>query len=175
MTVIVALFDNSQLWLGSNSQGTVGATRLPGHESKWRFYGDWAIAFTGSGFPSEALAAKATDFPGKAEDHQQVTAYIRDVFEHFDIGEQKKMKNFDAQGLIVHRGGRIFDMDQYTSMSEVPKGTMWARGCGMDYALGADEVSKALSQTPEDRIRRAVEASIALDCDCPGHPIVEKF
>ncbi len=174
MTVICALYAQNEIHLGCNSQGTVGATRLPNHQSKWQFFGDWAIALTGSGFPSDVLESERKEFPSTSENILEVTSFIRSIFNDYEIGDAKKMKNFDSQGLLVHKSGKIYDMDGYTSVSMIPENTLWARGCGMDYALGADEVSKKHGASPKERVEAAVEASIELDCDCPGKVILER-
>ena len=68
-------------------------------------------------------------------------------------------------------------MDSHLALSKIPPNKVWARGSGIDYALGADfALAKISSDTPhEDRVRISTEAAIANDTSCPGSAVVRQF
>ena len=78
-------------------------------------------------------------------------------------------------GMFVHKDGGIWDFDSRLTLTPVAPDTMWARGSGGDFALGADHVAKAAGQSAEARMKSAVAAAMALDISCPGAPIIERF
>lgn len=178
MTIVCALFDpgEEKFHLGSNSASMVGSTILPESETKWARFSDWAIAVTGPGLADNAMKAERAKFPTQTDDINKVMQFMRAVMEKYAIGEKEEgYQNFGFSGLLVHRSGLFYDMDSKMALSPIPPDTLWARGSGMEFALGADEVSKLVNFSPEKRIKYAVTAAVTLDCDCPGEVITETF
>ncbi len=178
MTILCALFDQREncFWLGCNGSALVGQTRLPEKRSKWLRLADWAIAFTGSGIADMAIISERPKFPSHSEDVQQIISFLLTTFEKYNIGEKEEgHQDFNLSGLLVHKSGLLFDVDSRLSVSAIPQGTLWARGSGMDFALGADEVAKKWGISAEERIEFAVQAAIDLDAECPGDVMIENF
>ncbi|MGF1544623.1 MAG: hypothetical protein ACFB00_09015 [Parvularculaceae bacterium] len=178
MTIICAVYDPDagKFWLGCNSGSLVGDTIIPEHRTKWLRFANWAIAFSGSGVADDALETERGKFPNQATDVHQVTAFIRASFERYDLGEKDDgAKDFGVSGLIAQTGGMLYDVDGRLSLGRIPEGTMWARGSGMDFALGADMAMKTKGFGPQERLETAVLTAIDLDSGCPGEPIVESF
>lgn len=180
MTVICALCDehSKEIWLGCNGGGTVGNIRLPRSVSKWEYAGDWALGISGVGLAQNVLQINAEDFPEDASSPLDIVLYLKAVFADFDFGSKDSDEvapTYDLSGLIAHRDGRIWDMDFRLAIDEIPAGTLWARGSGMEFALGADFPLIGSDRSAEQRVRNAVEAAIFYDTDCPGEPLVVKL
>ncbi|MEL6507705.1 MAG: hypothetical protein AAFR29_08725 [Pseudomonadota bacterium] len=178
MTIVCALYDddNRRFWLGCNSGSLVGKTILPEHQTKWLRFANWALALSGAGIAVNAVAAERAKFPNQTEDVNQVIAFLRAAFAKYDMGEMEgNAKDYDVSGLLVHNQGAFYDVDTRLSTSKIPTGALWARGSGMEYALGADMALKLKGFTPQERLETAVLTAIDLDSGCPGEPIVESF
>ncbi|MEL6112773.1 MAG: hypothetical protein AAFR20_08210 [Pseudomonadota bacterium] len=178
MTIICALYDEDarKFWLGCNSGSLVGETILPEHQTKWLRFANWALALSGAGIAANAIAAERAKFPNQTDDVNQVTAFLRTSFNKYDMGEMDgNAKDYDVSGLLVHNQGALYDFDTRLSTSQIPGGALWARGSGMDYALGADMALKTKGFTAQERLETAVLIAIDLDSGCPGEPIVESF
>ncbi len=180
MTVICALSEQSsgEVWLGCNSGMMVGDTRLPSAVSKWSRFGNWALGISGIGLAYNVLQMSAEKFPNEALSPLDVILHIKTTFAEFDLGVKEDGEvalTYDVCSLLVHRNGRIWDMDFRLAVDEIPAGTLWARGSGMDFAIGADYPLRAAGISAEDRVRNAVEAAIFYDTNCPGQALVEQL
>ena len=177
MTVICAMRDEARgvTILGCNSRSLVGSVVLPADRSKWHVFGHWACGLTGAGVTTDAVLARRDRFPHDTDDAFAVATFIRKCLTKLELGEEEDgARDYDISGLLVHRSGRLFDMDANLSLEEMNEGAFWASGSGGRVALGA---SHALGPEvgPEARVRRCVEAAIALDSGCPGTPMIETF
>jgi len=178
MTVICALSDvtTGAVWLGCNDAMTIGDTRMPGGLSKWLRFGDWAIGISGIGLANNILRMKGETFSVEAQSPLDVVLHLKAAFADFDFGNKDQgdaATSYDASFLLAHCDGRVWDIDSWLGIDEIPAGTLWARGSGMEFALGADFSLRQTSASTEDRIHNAVEAAIFYDTGCPGRPIVE--
>ena len=178
MTVITALHDADKkiIWLGSNSRATIGSFVAPSIDHKWFAINGWAIGITGSGPKLEALEAAAPEFPKDAKKPFELLKFLKTAFESFDIGETEEgLKRYLGGGLLVHQSGEIWDFDNSFVMIEVPSGAFWARGSGMDVAIGAARALEPHVTSPEDITRHALEITISIDVDCHGEPLLQTF
>lgn len=180
MTIICALSDRitGEVWLGCNDGTMVGETRLPSVMSKWLRFGDWALGVSGIGLAYNVLEMSAEKFPLDAQSPLDVILHIKTAFADFDLGNKEDGEvalSYDLSCLLAHGDGRVWDMDLRLATDEVPAGTLWARGSGMDFALGADFPLRQGEHSSEDRVRNAVEAAIFYDTGCPGQAIVERL
>jgi len=178
MTIITAIADpeNKTVWLGSNGRATIGSFVSPSRDRKWVSFGSWAIGITGSGPKLEALDAMAGDFPKNADQPFEVVKFLREAYAAFDIGETEEgLKRYAGGGLIAHKSGRIWDHDNSFCLTAVDAGVFWARGSGMDIALGASLALCEFIPSPLKRTRRVLEIVTANDVDSPGEILVQSF
>ena len=178
MTVITAMHDESLgvTWLGSNSRATIGSFVGPSVDRKWFAIEDWAIGITGSGPKLEALQAATNSFPEDVKYPFEIIKFVKGAYEAFDIGElDEGLKRYLGGGLLVHKSGAVWDFDNSFCVTEVPKGGFWARGSGMDLAIGAATALRSHVKSAEDITRRGLEIVIDIDVDCPGEPLVQSF
>lgn len=181
MTIICALCDSTshEVWLGCNDGITIGDMWLRGsRHSKWQFFGPWAIGLAGTGLSSDMLKNAGDEFPVDENQPSAVTAFVEAVFAENEIGVRDDDDNtirYPFAGLLAHRDGRVWDVDPYLALAELQPGGLWARGSGMEYALGADYPLASQGVAAEMRVRNAVEAAICYDTGCPGDAIIEKL
>lgn len=181
MTVICALFDadRQDVWLGCNDGVLFGDTRMPGaKKNKWLQFGNWALGITGSAVVINALERIREHFPVDERSPLTITDFLRAAFDDVELGTREDddpSVHYPFSGIMAHGSGRIWDVDGYMVVDEIPPDVLWANGTGMQYALGADFPTAAKNLAPEDRVRQALEASIFYDTNCPGQPIVQKL
>lgn len=178
MSVITVIYDPEEeaTWVGSNNRATIGSLVGPSVDKKWLVLDDWLVGITGSGPKIEALLAAAGDFPRKAKHPHEILQFMRTAYGAFDIGERDEgLKRYCGSGIIVHKSGAVWDFDNSFCLTEVPRGAFWARGSGMDLAIGAAAALKTYLTKPEELTRRVLDITIENDVDCPGEALVQKF
>jgi len=178
MTVITAIYDEHEkcVWLGANGRATIGNFIAPSLDNKWAAFEGWLIGITGSGPKLEALQANAHKFPHDPQHPGEIIKFMREAYNDFDIGEMDEgLKRYAGSGLIIHKSGRIWDFDNSFCLTEVERGAFWARGSGMDLAIGAALALKEFVHSPKERTRKTLDIVIAHDVDSPGERIVQSF
>ncbi|MBT8473778.1 MAG: hypothetical protein KJN99_14310 [Marinicaulis sp.] len=176
---IISLINDSEkntIWLGSNGRATIGSFVAPSVDHKWVAIHGWLVGITGTGPKVEALKAHDDDFPKDAEHPFKVMKFMKSAYEAYDIGETDEgLKRYCGSGLLAHKSGRAWDFDNSFCLTEIPANTFWARGSGMDIAIGAADVLTPFVRDARERLARALEVTIARDVDCPGEPLVQQF
>ncbi len=180
MTIICALHDDTTktTYLGANSHATLGDTVAPGPSPSWFRFGKWIIAFSGEAVHTDLLELESNSFPSDADSALAVLKHLKTVFDAFNIEHQKgdwASPSYEVWGILVHQDGRVWDVDSHLALTAIPAGKLWARGSGMDFALGADHALQRTNATAKQRIRRALDAAIHHDVNCPGEPVIQTF
>ena len=178
MTIITAIHDADAgvTYVGSNSRATIGSFVAPSVDHKWYAIHGWAIGVTGSGPKLEALNAASKDFPQNAEHPFEIMKFLKTAYEAFDIGETDEgLKRYCGGGLLVRANGEIWDFDNSFCLTSVPVGAFWARGSGMDLAVGAATALMDHVKSAQHVTHRALEIVINIDVDCPGAPLIQTF
>jgi ATP-dependent protease HslVU (ClpYQ) peptidase subunit len=171
MTILTALASHDGVWLGYNDGHTIGDTPLPGVGCPWLNLGHWLLGVSGSSSAFSILDHHRGDFDSETNGVEEVVFRIRTTLLDYGMGRKEDDEveiRFGIWCILVHPNGQIWDVDDALAFSRIPEDTLWARGSGSDYALGAEHALKALNSPPEIRIRHAVEAAIALDLFCCG-------
>jgi hypothetical protein len=171
MTILTALAANGTVWFGYNDGHTIGDTPLPGSDCPWLKLGPWSLGVSGTSSAFSILNHHRGDFDSQSDDVEEVVFKIRTILLGYGMGgkaDDEVELRFGIWCILIHLNGGIWDVDDALAFSRIPEDTLWARGSGSDYALGAEHALKALNSPPEMRIRLAVEAAIALDLFCCG-------
>lgn len=178
MSILTAIYDAEKqvTWVGSNGRATIGSFVGPSLDKKWIVLGGWLVGITGTGPKVEALQARASAFPDDAQHPVEVLKFMRQAYADFDIGEMDEgLKRYNGSGLIVYKSGAIWDFDNSFCLTEVASGRFWARGSGMDIAIGAATALGRFVKSPKDITIGVLEIVIAQDVDCPGELILQTF
>ncbi|NOX94141.1 MAG: hypothetical protein GXP04_03305 [Alphaproteobacteria bacterium] len=178
MTIITAIHDAGQnlTFLGSNGRATIGSFVAPSRDTKWFAKNGWVIGITGTGPKLEALKAHEEKFPKDTQHPFEILKFMRVAYGDFDIGEMDEgLKRYCGSGLLIHKSGAIWDFDNSFCLTEVERGVFWARGSGIDVALGAALALREYIQSPNALTKRVLEIVIANDVDCPGELLIQTF
>ena len=178
MSILTVINDaaSGAVWLGSNGRATLGSLVGPSVDQKWIALHGWVIGITGTGPKIEAINAHADNFPAETAHPFEVLKFLRAAYTDFDIGETDEgLKRYCGSGFLIHKSGAIWDFDNSFCLTGVPSGAYWARGSGMDLAIGAGEALKPYVNSAQELTRRALEITIAKDVDCPGEALVQSF
>lgn len=178
MTIITALYDGKNTWLGHNDGMTFGDTPVVCDLQPWIMFGDWALGITGMLAQQNILENHLPRLAEAGQNAFSVAEAIRGIFSdygHWSFDEENAMRSYKMWCILAHKDGQIWDLDSFLTVSLIPKNKLWARGSGTDYALGADSAFYGLSLSPEERVTRATRAAIECDIYCPGEACIFKF
>lgn len=179
MTILTAISDGKSIWLGSNYRAVISDTPLPGPHDPWLQKGNWAVGICGASVQLDILMMNAPIFEKISNDPYELADKIRDIFvakNYFERGNGPH-PDFGIYCILAHLSGQIWDLDESMALSPIPNDTIWARGSGMDYALGADYALRTFEKniSLEKRITLATKAAIHNDVYCPGEAHIFKF
>ena len=178
MTIICAYNDveTNCVWLGCNDRCTLDNLVPPGEDDKWINVGEWQVGVCGDGPRTEVLFSIAENTEQIPETEFELTKSLRSAFDDFDIGKDDDgVRRFCGPGMIVHRDGRIWDHDGAFALSPIPERTFWARGSGMEFALGAAAALQGQGIAGAELVHRTVSIVVELDMDCPGAPLIRRL
>lgn len=169
MTVIVALTQGGQTWIGADEQATLSGGRKVFGVAKWHVGKAWALANAGEPRALQvAIRAGAADLDGDAHD---VALAIRAALKA-DGFEGKPYESTGAQGFnapwLFARPGEVWDSDSAFNLVRAPDGVMMARGSGMEYALGAAYACMCNGDPASRIVTLALEAASRNDTGCGG-------
>jgi len=181
MTIITAISDGKNIWLGNNSALTIGDTPVEGNFDPWFKFEDWALGITGQSFQQDFLESNLKELEKNNHSALGLMQNIRALFLKNDISinqDNSASPTFGIWSILANKtNGTIWDVDDRLSLTQISKNKLWASGSGVDYALGADfaMIESGADLTLQERIRIATEAAIANDITCPGQAVVSQF
>lgn len=161
MTCIVALIDDSKIWMGGDSAGVGGYDLQVRKDEKVFRNGDFLMGFTTS-FRMGQLLRYALKPPKCHPDTDvyefMVTDFIDTVRQCLKDGGYAKKENEVEEGgtFLVGVAGRLFVVDEDYQVGEM-RVPFAAVGCGRAYALGSMKATEG--QPAKERIRQALEAA----------------
>lgn len=179
MTIITSISDGATVWLGHNNASTMGDTPIP-DQNHWIYFGDWCLGISGEGRQQNILEWNIQKLEEQCDTPMAVIHTIGEIFMDKNIykhSDSWAAPSFKIWCILANKNGNIWDVDCRLSLTKMPLNQIWARGSGIDYALGADFATRAINPEMghEDRIRIATEAAIYNDVGCPGSAIITKF
>lgn len=180
MTIITAISDGSKVWTGNNSAFTIGDTPITAFFDPWVRFGNWALGVTGDSFQQDFLTLHSEKLSKHKQSQYDLIDNIRHLFLEGYISKSSETHasaSFEIWCILLHKDGRMWDVDNHLALAQIQKTKVWARGSGLDYALGADFAVMELDENisiPE-RIRICTQAAIKNDIGCPGEPVIKQF
>ncbi|MCF6291781.1 MAG: hypothetical protein L3J04_00140 [Robiginitomaculum sp.] len=105
---------------------------------------------------------------------------IRNIFQDEGVSKESSdsaTPSFGMSGILVNKDTSVWDVDHRLALARMQNNKLWARGSGIDYALGADYTALAIDPqlNHQQRVRIATEAAISCDTYCPGEAIISQF
>lgn len=175
MTIITAIHDGTMTWLGYNDGWCVGDTPINTGSKKWMVFGNWALGIAGNTSQKNYLEYHVDKLKDITDNPFELVEQIRGIFSEGDryVEDHKSTTpNYKISAILAHKNGGIWDLDRGLSIDKLPTNKLWARGSGVDYALGASDALEHLSLPTESLITKATQAAINCDLYCPGSAVV---
>lgn len=173
VTVIAALHENGETWIGADSQRSYGNLRITPVD-KLIFSPDRSVAIGFAGFERTNLlvnhnlsAVFASSEPFAIAN--AVRALVKEDGYSGAVGrnEHNGPLGWGCDALIATLDG-VWFMAEDSAVTKIQPGALWACGSGMEYAIGAGNAQQAGS--PAQRVSAAIEISIRFDKGC-GAPV----
>ena len=183
MTILCGWKDPEEgsIWIGADRRYTYGAHIGSNSAVKWRLGEDWAVGASGHPGVTECGA----ELLGK-ERSGDVATQVRSWAVELRgalcargwkcTSEGNDVPEIAASGLLVF-GGSLYEVEPASGYARaIPAGDLAAVGNGWTlcraawHALGSGRIGNPIG--PEERMRAALETTIALDAYCGGEPWV---
>lgn len=174
MTVIAALHQDGETWIGSDRAWVSGERPSPCDLAKWASLDGRWLACSGNGAtlstllhdPERFIGADAFDTAAKVLEFFKTSGYRGEPSEGGGaLGFGNAFIFADASG--------VWDIDSACCVVPINHGELWARGSGVDYALGVGHDRRG--DHSKDRVRRSIEAACRWDIYCGGRPFVRRL
>lgn len=179
MTILTAITDGKEVWLGNNTHASFGTTPIVQPQNQWWIrLGDWIFGNSGASAAFDLISLHRDQLAKPdTKDVLALLLRIRKLLTEYDCysKDDDASPSFGFSAIVAHRLGMIWSVDTRLAVTSIPKNTLWAHGCGMDFALGADTVLGEMNLDLRTRITKATQAAIKCDTDCPGQVKVFKL
>lgn len=176
MTIIAAVTDGLETWIGSDALVSCGDSKLPAAEkSKWVVCGDRALGTAGWARVQFLLRSDLDGFI-KVSNRGigPVVGWIKGILDAggMTVDQEAGPWNY-GNAFLYAEPGRVWDIDSRLAPHPIEPGFLWARGSGEEYAIGA---GRAFRRLAEGYLRcnlgammlSAIEAAIEFDKGCGG-------
>lgn len=171
MTVIAAIHQHGETWIGADSQRSFGNLRVTPVD-KLIFSPDLSIAVGFAGFErTNALVRRNLDTVFASSDPWHIANAVRALVKEdgysgaTSSGEHNGPLGWGCDALIATPSS-IWFMAEDSAITEIEEGTLWACGSGSEFALGAGNAR--LDDAPHDRMTAAVQAATRFCKGCGG-------
>lgn len=174
MTVICALHQNGETWIGADSRacGSHGQI-IAGSIKKWIVSADAAIGSNGEAIATQILhrnRAVILHVPNPCQIADEFKSLIIPAFK--ESGDTESAKAWGVSSLIATHHG-VYDVDSAFHVMEINRGTLWARGAGRDFAIGAGNATRG--DNPMARVRKALEMACEFNAGCGGQLFIHRL
>jgi ATP-dependent protease HslVU (ClpYQ) peptidase subunit len=176
LTIIAAKTCGDEIIIGYNDGSELGDTPVGGTSCPWIFLDDWAIGITGESSVQRLLELKLVEYSSTNSVSELIDFIYKALLEN-EYGSKNSSEyvyTFGIYGIIVNRQGKIWDVSGCLSLTEIPRGRMWAQGSGADYAVGAEHAISKINpkNSAKDNMLLCIEAAVENDVHCTGQPVV---
>lgn len=174
MTVIAAITDGENTWIGSDRLTILGSQRTLLTAGKWVLSGGWAMAMPGATRYRLAVTRAAGDLFSHIDpaDMLEFSASLAAVFRAVGIRpapgddpDNDGCEYWHTGGFLARRG-KLWEFDNSLTFNELPADKLFAGGIAWKFAEGA---AWALAQhivpkaAPDLLVRKAIACACALD------------
>lgn len=180
MTVIVALHERGETWIGADSRACQSNDIVAATVHKVAIHGRAALLGSGEGKSIYEMVRNARLLVRpNAED--TVEALTRFILKRSGSGLMAAQRDDDGgwsgwacSFLYANREG-VWDIDSTLMPVRINDGRLWARGSGGGLARGAGHALRGIAATPKRRVEAALEAAIDGNAGCGGPVMVIKL
>lgn len=174
MTIICGIATDDGTFIGSDTLLCAGSRVFEGIP-KWYCYRNWAVALAGDWRAANIVNNNKEFLLAKLKNENEFIDRLYELLEEKDIGKLTEgdfTRNFGQNILLAKKDGPVFDIDIYLSITEMPFNELVARGTGQDFAIGAAYIAKG---SPENIMKKAIEAACEYSTDCGGEIFLKKL
>lgn len=173
MTTLVALQQDGEVWVGSDSQCTDRDIIIPVIMDKWVVKRPWAIGVCGAIRAIDVMRERAPKFlTPKAKPAAIIEAVREALIEDGFTGGNDSGIGFNASFVLAHKRYGVISTGNSFDASPVIEGCLYADGSGRELAFGA---GAAFVGSAEDRCRTALEIACRFDAGSGGPLFLEKL
>ena len=179
MSVIVVLraSDGRSTWVGSDTL-ICGGNLKQDYGPKWVIRAPWAIGVAGHLRTVNLIEQNIEGLTGNLKGAYEFALRAREIMKSDGYQGDPEERGPVAFGgtLILTNSTGAWVIGSDFSITTISPGTAWAEGSGREIALGAIHALQSLQTVlaPDDVLRRAIDAAMALDINCGGHPWVHE-
>lgn len=175
MTVVCAVHDRGETWIGSDTRACRGELIVPTIAHKWHVHDRLALGVAGDsrvhnivGVSRETLLENDAPFA--------VAEALRTVLKEYDIGfaseDRAGAKNM-GQYFLLATPKAVFSIGACLAVAQIKDGWLYAIGSGGAEANGAGHALR--EEPPQFRVRAALLAAMAFDAGCGGEPYIRQL
>lgn len=180
MSVIVVLraSDGCSTWIGSDTLVSGGSLKQD-YGPKWVLRKPWAVGVAGHLRTVNLIERNIVELVGNLKDAYEFALRARDAMKadgyHGNTDERGPV-GFGGTLILASPAG-AWAIGSDFSITPISPGTAWAEGSGRELSLGAIHALQSLETVlaPDDILRRAIDAAMALDVNCGGRPWVHEL
>lgn len=175
MTVVCAVHDRGETWIGCDTRACRGETIIPAAAHKWHVHDRLALGVAGDsrvhnivGVSRETLLENDAPFA--------VAEALRKVLKEYDIGfagEDRAGVKSMGQFFILATPKAVFSIGACLAVSQISDGWLYAVGSGAAEAHGAGHALR--QEPPQFRVRAALLAAMAFDAGCGGETWIRQI
>lgn len=167
MTTLVALHDpDLGTFVGADGQATAGYLRAFGDVIKWETHANgWAAAAAGPLGAINLIRYGADSLFKNLTGPLQFGERLKGVLHKggfMPAAEDAGPMSWGLSVILAHPTG-VWDFDGALAFHAIEPRRLWAGGSGKEFALGAGEALRDLDMPPQERLERALRASLTLD------------
>jgi ATP-dependent protease HslVU (ClpYQ) peptidase subunit len=173
MTVVCAVKDGPDVWIGSDSRMLAGSFLYQMPVGKWLAADGWRIGISGSYRFASLLTHRPPALGVTAFDAAEAlrALIVADGWQPLQDQKEGPVRH-DIGMILVSPEHEVYELG--TAGIPVDQGNEFtAIGSGYEYALGAAHARRL--ERPEARVRIAIDAAIKYDVSCGGAPYVERI
>ena len=122
VTIVTALFDGKETYLGWNDGITLGDTSIESTSNPWLFFGNWALGITGESVQQDVLSLNLKDLEGAGEDAVVVADVIRRILNEYGhySDDNNASASYKIWCILVNKKGQIWDLDERLALTAIP-------------------------------------------------------
>jgi len=176
VSVIVALRDKKNTWIGSDTRVVSGG--IPMNDGpKWVICHPWALGIAGSCRARDVVRYNIASICSDTYNEYDIVQALVGVLDTHNIGFVKDagmdVPDYGQNFILAHAKLGIWGLCNSLSLSKQPRGKLWATGSGRSFALGAGFVSRQADS--KGTLKVAIEAAMNYDINCGGKTWIKKL
>jgi ATP-dependent protease HslVU (ClpYQ) peptidase subunit len=170
MTIICALHDQGETWIGCDSRGVLNDIPMD-NMRKWVLADGWWIGVAGHARTLDLVLHRSQDLVKDINGPHDFTRNLLDFFAEHGFSKREGDARPPSYGnwFILVRGDQIWSINECMAVTNIFDGQFWADGSGQLLAMGAAyALMTEENVSPKEVVRESMAAAVELDINCGG-------